>query len=569
MIGLSGLITPSLEEMTHVAREMQRQDFHLPLLIGGATTSRAHTALKIEPHYKSPTVWVKDASRAVGVAQSLISTDMVDAFMDEDPRRLRRDPRTPQGSRRRQAPGPAREGARAALRRRLGRPPAAAAAASPGSPCSTTSRWPNWLPFIDWSPFFNAWELAGRFPAILDDAVVGAQASELYRDAQAMLERIVDEKWLRARGVFGLWPANADRRRRAGPWRCDGSRTWRPCTSCASRSTSRSSARISAWPTSSRRRTSGVDDWIGAFAVTAGIGIDAHVARFEAANTTTIRRSCSRRWPTASPKPSPNACTSACARITGAMRQDEALDNDALIAEKLPAASAPPRATRPAPTTPKRRPCSRCSMRRPTPAFRLTESFAMLPTAAVSGWYFSHPKSQYFVVGRVSPRTGRGLCAGARAGRLPRPSAGWRRTSTTIRSSGTSLRMGNAPAGSGRRVWIYMPDEPAPLMADMKAMPPNMKNRTMATRAEDQVRLAEVGLVRIGSARESPDEQHDDIDQRNCKNNEGDDPVAERHDRCTAAIFHACLSPRIIVRRAPDRADSGMKPGAGASIQVS
>ena len=208
MIGLSGLITPSLEEMAHVAREMQRQAFHVPLLIGGATTSRAHTALKIEPHYKSPTVWVKDASRAVGVVQSLISKELVDAFMEKiraeyaDIRERHKD----RGNAKRLV---SFEKARA---QRFDGDWANHRPTTPQQPGITVFEdFPiaELVPFIDWSPFFNAWELAGRFPDILEDKLVGAQASELFRDAQAMLDLVVREKWLEASGVIGLWRANS------------------------------------------------------------------------------------------------------------------------------------------------------------------------------------------------------------------------------------------------------------------------------------------------------------------------------------------------------------------------
>src|SRR5690606_8379267 len=206
MIGLSGLITPSLEEMSHVAREMQRQDFHLPLLIGGATTSRAHTALKIEPHYKSPCVWVKDASRAVGVAQSLVSKELVEAFMAKiraDYAEIRERHRDRSGAKRLVPLEKARaqrfDGDWDAYE-----PPAPA---RPGLHVFADYPLAELVERIDWTPFFSAWELAGRYPAILDDEVVGAQARELYRDARAMLDRIVAGKWLTARAVIGLWPA--------------------------------------------------------------------------------------------------------------------------------------------------------------------------------------------------------------------------------------------------------------------------------------------------------------------------------------------------------------------------
>ncbi len=200
LIGLSGLITPSLEEMSHVAREMQRQGFEIPLLIGGATTSRAHTALKIDPHYSAPTVWVKDASRAVGVAQSLISRDLRQAFVaanDADYAEIRARHRN-RGDAKRLV---SLEKARA--QRFDGdwdtyTPPAPR---QPGIRVFGDYPLQELIELIDWTPFFQAWELAGKFPAILSDDIVGTQASELYRDARRMLKRIVEEKWLTAKAV--------------------------------------------------------------------------------------------------------------------------------------------------------------------------------------------------------------------------------------------------------------------------------------------------------------------------------------------------------------------------------
>src|SRR5687768_4876287 len=208
MIGLSGLITPSLEEMSHIAKEMQRQGFHLPLLIGGATTSRAHTALKIDPHYASPTVWVKDASRAVGVAQSLVSVDMRGKFVaanEADYAEIRERHRN-------RGEGKRLVSLEKARNQRFDGgwddyvPPVPN---QPGLHVFDEYPLDELRPYIDWSPFFNAWELAGKYPAILDDAVVGPQARELFDDAKAMLDRIIAERWLRAKAVFGLWPAHS------------------------------------------------------------------------------------------------------------------------------------------------------------------------------------------------------------------------------------------------------------------------------------------------------------------------------------------------------------------------
>ncbi len=393
LIGLSGLITPSLEEMSHVARELQRQGFTTPLMIGGATTSRAHTALKIDPHYKAPTVWVKDASRAVGVAQSLISPDLRGRFVaanDADYAEIRTR-HANRGDAKRLVPLEKARGQRFDGGWDAHVPPA------PNQPGVHGFDWPleDLLPVIDWTPFFQAWELAGKYPAILQDEVVGAQASELFGDAQAMLARIVSEKWLQARAVYGIWPAAAH-----GDdvvlQHADGPATLHFLRQQVDKPVDRPDFCLADFIAP---HDSGVQDWIGAFAVTAGIGIDAHVARFEATHddyNAILLKSLADRLAEALAE-----------RLHQRVRTefwgyaaDEALDNEALIAEKY-------RGIRPAPGYPA---CPDHSEKATlfalldAPAnagMSLTESFAMLPTAAVSGYYFSHPRSQYFVVGRV------------------------------------------------------------------------------------------------------------------------------------------------------------------------
>jgi len=440
IIGLSGLITPSLEEMTHVAREMQRQGFEMPLMIGGATTSRAHTALKIDPHYAAPTVWVKDASRAVGVAQSLISRDMRAAFVaanDADYAEIRQRHRNRGDAKRLVSLAKAR------AQKFDGdwdnyTPP------TPNTPGITVfDDYPlaELMELIDWTPFFQAWELAGKYPAILTDEVVGTQASELFADAQAMLRQIVEEQWLTAKAVFGLWPANSvgddvevsllpvgEGARRASPGPDPGADEG--TTEPGAINPLRNGRTLTPTPLPEGEgqkatlhflrqqvdkpvdrpdfcladfiapRDSGKQDWIGAFAVTAGIGIDPHVARFEAAhddyNAILLKALADR------------LAEAMAERLHQRVRTefwgydaDETLDNEALIAEQY-------RGIRPAPGYPA---CPEHSEKgllfqlldAPSNAgMSLTESFAMLPTAAVSGYYFSHPKSQYFVVGRVS-----------------------------------------------------------------------------------------------------------------------------------------------------------------------
>ena len=395
LIGLSGLITPSLEEMTHVAREMQRQGFDTPLLIGGATTSRAHTALKIDPHYQAPTVWVKDASRAVGVAQSLISRDMRAAFVaanDADYAEIRERHKN-RGDAKRLV---SLEKARAQKFDGGWADYAPPAPRQPGLHLFDDYPLDELVDCIDWTPFFNAWELFGKYPAILTDEVVGAQASELYRDARAMLAKIIDENWLTAKAVFGLWPANSvgDDVELTHEGRTERLHFLRQQVDKPVERPDFCLADFIA------PKDSGRQDWIGMFAVTAGIGIEAHVARFEADhddyNAILLKALADRLAEALAERLHQRVRTEFWGYIA-----DEALDNDALIAEKYVG-------IRPAPGYPA---CPEHSEKGTlfrlldagaNAGMSLTESFAMLPTAAVSGYYFSHPQSQYFVVGRVS-----------------------------------------------------------------------------------------------------------------------------------------------------------------------
>ena len=393
IIGLSGLITPSLEEMSHVAREMERQGFTLPLMIGGATTSRAHTALKIDPHYAAPTVWVKDASRAVGVAQSLISRDLREAFVAAnaaDYAEIRQRHRNRGDAKRLVSLAHAR-----GQRFQADWNPPPPVPKQPGLHVFDDYPLAELVDYIDWTPFFQAWELAGKYPAILDDEIVGRQATELYRDARAMLRRIVAEKWLQARAVFGLWPASSvgDDVLVQHP---GGTATLHFLRQQVDKPAERPDFCLADFIAPA---DSGCQDWIGAFAVTAGIGIDAHVARFEADHddyNAILLKALADRFAEALAE-----------RLHQRVRMEfwgydagETLDNTALIQEQYAG-------IRPAPGYPA---CPDHSEKRTlfdlldagaNAGLQLTESFAMLPTAAVSGYYFSHPKSQYFVVGRL------------------------------------------------------------------------------------------------------------------------------------------------------------------------
>ncbi|MBD8524554.1 methionine synthase [Pseudomarimonas arenosa] len=400
MIGLSGLITPSLEEMCHVAKEMQRQGFEVPLLIGGATTSRAHTALKISPNYRSPTVWVKDASRAVGVAQNLISVEAKQAFVaanESDYADIRA---------RHKDRGPAKRLIPLSKARAQALNLDFSQVKAPRKPGITVLRdlpLSELVPFIDWTPFFQTWELAGRYPAILDDEIVGPQARELFDDAQTMLHKIVEEQWLTAHGVCGIWPAHREGddivlSRDSGFEIRDSQELAR--IHClrqqADKPAERGNLCLADFIAPAQ---AGVQDWVGAFAVTAGHGCDGRVARFEAQHddySAILLKALADRLAEAFAE----YLHAKLRRDIWGYANDEALDNEALIAEKY-------RGIRPAPGYPA---CPEHSEK--ATLFRLldaeqhcgmalTESFAMNPPASVSGLYFAHPDSRYFVVGRV------------------------------------------------------------------------------------------------------------------------------------------------------------------------
>ena len=404
MIGLSGLITPSLEEMSHVAKEMQRQNFQIPLLIGGATTSRAHTALKIEPHYKTACVWVKDASRAVGVAQSLVTKELVDGFLAK----VRTDYAEVRERYRNRKPGKrlvSLDAARANGFRRDWNAYTPPVPVKPGITVFDDIDLHELLPIVDWTPFFQAWELSGRYPAILDDEVVGAQARELFADAQEILKRVVEEKWLRAKAVIGFWPAN-----RIGD---DIEIVALPNQSAKQIGESRlmlHHLRQQADKPVERPnlcladfiapKESCVKDWIGGFAVTAGLGIEAHLERYRKDNddySSIILKALADRLAEALAE----YMHQRVRREFWGYAPDEALDNDALIAEKY-------RGIRPAPGYPacpdhtEKTTLFKLLDATNNASIELTEGFSMYPAAAVSGWYFSHPDSQYFVVGHMT-----------------------------------------------------------------------------------------------------------------------------------------------------------------------
>lgn len=389
MIGLSGLITPSLDEMVTVAEEMKRSSLSIPLLIGGATTSKVHTALRIDPAYDGPVVHVLDASRAVGVASTLLSDTQRDPFVKQvaaDYQHVR-DLRGSKG----QNPLVPIEDARinAFVADMSEKPPPPE---HPGIHVFDDWDLASLRPFIDWKPFFNAWELAGNYPAILSDQVVGESATALFADAQVMLDRIIAEKWLTAKGVAGLWPC-----------RRDGDDVLLHLDN-------ESHVRLSFLRQQVKKREGRANmcladfidpqgDWIGGFAVTAGHGIEPHLARFKADNddySDILLKALADRLAEAFAE----ALHAHVRHNLWGYAPKEQLTNEALIKEQY-------RGIRPAPGYPA---CPDHSLKpilfdllgaTSATGISLTESFAMLPTAAVSGFYFGHPDSEYFGVARI------------------------------------------------------------------------------------------------------------------------------------------------------------------------
>jgi 5-methyltetrahydrofolate--homocysteine methyltransferase len=399
IIGLSGLITPSLDEMVNVAGEMQRLNFDLPLLIGGATTSPAHTAVKIEPNYEGPVIYVKDASRSVGVAQALVQPGTRDALVEKT--RLDNARRRDQhANKKRLVPQLSLSQARERRHR------CDWENYEPPSPTFTGTRvfddidLSTLRDYIDWMPFFNAWEFHGKFPNILTDAVVGEAASSLYADATAMLEKIIDEKWLQARAVLGFYHANSDdhddliiytdESRKEAHARLLHLRQQR--MKPAGKAQDCLADFIAPVAT-------GLEDYIGGFAVTAGIGIDEHVARFEQDHddySSIILKALADRLAEALAEHMHERTR----REFWAYADDEQLSNQERIRESY-------RGIRPAPGYPacpdhteKGKLWSLLDVETNI-GLQLTESYAMFPTAAVSGFYYSHPDARYFSVGKI------------------------------------------------------------------------------------------------------------------------------------------------------------------------
>jgi 5-methyltetrahydrofolate--homocysteine methyltransferase len=396
MIGLSGLITPSLDEMVHVASEMRRLDYDLPLLIGGATTSPAHTAVKIEPQYDGPVIYVKDASRSVGVAQALVEPGtraaIVQKTREDNARRRER-----HAGKSRLAPQLSLEDARENRHRIDWRGYEPPVPAFTGRKVIDDIDLNVLRDYIDWMPFFNAWEFHGKYPAILSDAKVGEAARALHSDALALLDQLIDEKWLQAKAVFGFFRANSadDDLILLGN---GGEQIERLCHLRQQRSKADGQPQHCLSDYVAPASTD-IEDYIGAFAVTAGIGIDEHVERFEKNHddySAIILKALADRLAEAAAE----YLHERVRREHWAYAPDEALSNEDLIAENY-------RGIRPAPGYPA---CPDHTEKAKLwelldveagIGLQLTDSYAMFPTAAVSGFYFSHADAKYFAVGKI------------------------------------------------------------------------------------------------------------------------------------------------------------------------
>ena len=398
IIGLSGLITPSLDEMVHVAEEMEREGFQIPLLIGGATTSKVHTAVQIEPAYSGSTIHVRDASRSVGVVSDLMSTERQQTFTEQT-RGEYADIRERRAKHRQQAnllPFAVAQERRSTLDWR---------SYQPSTPCMIGTKvfedYPlaELVDYIDWSPFFTTWGLRGRYPNILENPEVGEEARKLLKDAETLLRIIVEEKRFQARAVVGLFPANGvgeDTEIYADDARMEGIATLHHLRQQTEQPFTRPNLSLGDFIAP---KTTEVPDYIGAFAVTTGIGVSEFCAEFEREqddyNSIMAKALADRLAEAFAERMHQHVRT-----VLWGYAADETLDNEALIAEKY-------RGIRPAPGYPA---CPDHTQKRvlfellsvtENTGISLTESLAMSPAASVSGWYYSHPDARYFSISRI------------------------------------------------------------------------------------------------------------------------------------------------------------------------
>ena len=400
IVGLSGLITPSLDEMCHVAAEFERQGFDIPLLIGGATTSRVHTAVKIHPHYRrGQTVYVNDASRAVGVVSSLLSRDARERYVGDVRAEYARIAAAHARGEENKQRLPLTDARANALKLDW------SGAYAPPAPRLIGARTLSDIPiaelvdYIDWSPFFATWELNGKYPAILQDATVGEAARGLFADAQAMLKKMIAENWFRASAVIGFWPANSagdDILVFADEERSRPIATLHTLRQQLARREGRANVALADFIAP---RSSGLRDYIGAFAVTAGLGEEAVVNRFKHANddySAILAKALADRLAEALAE----RMHQRARREFWAYAPDETLRSNELIGEQY-------RGIRPAPGYPAQPDHTEKATLfnlldgERAIGVKLTESFAMWPGASVCGLYFSHPDSYYFGVGKI------------------------------------------------------------------------------------------------------------------------------------------------------------------------
>lgn len=405
IIGLSGLITPSLDEMVHVAKEMERQGFKIPLLIGGATTSRIHTAVKIAPHYSGPVVHVLDASRSVPVAGSLISIDQKDAFFEAikaEYAQLRTDHLKRNQAKDYVSIADARKNALKIDwdQSQPVKPKFLGTKVFDNYPLAELAQ------YIDWTPFFQTWELAGRYPRILEDPIVGKEATKLFKDAQELLNKFIDDKSLQANAVIGFFPANREHDDDVTLYQSDAAgnedRNRKLCVLHNLRQQGQKGGGVVNISLGDfiAPKSSGKNDYIGAFAVTAGIGLEAIVKKFEADHddyNSIMAKAIADRLAEAFAE----RMHERVRKEFWAYAPDEQLDVEGLIKESYPG-------IRPAPGYPA---CpdhtEKVTLFNLLDAgnktgITLTESMAMMPAASVSGWYFSHPESRYFGLGKIT-----------------------------------------------------------------------------------------------------------------------------------------------------------------------
>jgi 5-methyltetrahydrofolate--homocysteine methyltransferase len=400
MIGLSGLITPSLDEMVHVAKEMERLGMTIPVMIGGATTSKMHTAVKIEQNYSGPTVHVTNASRSVGVAATLMSAEHRDAFIAET--------RQDYAEARERHASNSRQARRVGLdRARSNKQPIAWESYTPPAPQQTGIHLfddydlADLVPYIDWTPFFYAWELKGRYPQILEDEAKGEEARKLFDDAQTLLKDIIDNKKLKARAIIGHFPANQVDEDDIELYTDDSRSEVLMRLHHLRQQTEKKGAKHNHCLSDYiAPKSSGKQDYLGAFALTTGIGVDEMVAEFESHHDV---------YGSIMVKALADRLAEAFAeRMHERVRKefwgyaaDEQFSNEQLVDESY-------HGIRPAPGYPA---CPDHTEKgllwellgvEEQTGITLTESYAMLPTAAVSGWYFSHPDSRYFGVAKIS-----------------------------------------------------------------------------------------------------------------------------------------------------------------------